>query len=70
MTLQDYEERRESLVAQMASRQQVVEGSQSVTNRPIKDILSAIRALDAEWQREQGTTTARIGRMYFSGEGR
>jgi len=70
MTLQDYEERRESLIAQLASRQQVVEGSQSVTNRPIKDILSAIRALDSEWQRDQGTATARIGRMYFSGEGR
>lgn len=70
MTTQEYQERRESLVAQLASRQQVVEGSQSVTNRPVRDIMTALRALDNEWQQQQGTATARIGRMYFSGEGR
>lgn len=70
MTVQEYQDRRDSLVAQLASRQQVVEGSQSVTNRPIKDVLLALKALDNEWNQSQNTATARIGRIYFSGEGR
>lgn len=70
MTQPEYEAQRAALVAQLSSRQQVVEGSQSVTNRPIKDVLLALKALDNEWQQSQGTVTARIGRIYFSGEGR
>jgi uncharacterized 2Fe-2S/4Fe-4S cluster protein (DUF4445 family) len=70
MTSTEYTTRRESLVAQLASRKAVTVGDRSVTNRDIKEIQLAINALDAEWQRSQGTATARIGRMYISGEGR
>jgi len=70
MTQTEYTTRREQLLAQLAGRQTVTEGDRSVTNRSVKDVQIAISALDAEWQRAQGTNNARIGRMYFSGEGR
>lgn len=70
MTQTEYTTRREQLLAQLSGRQSVTEGDRSVTNRSVKDVQLALSALDAEWQRTQGTTRSRIGYMYFSGEGR
>lgn len=70
MTSAEYTARRESLLAQLAGRQNVTEGDRSVTNRSVKDIQLALSALESEWTRSQGTSTKRIGRLYVSGEGR
>lgn len=70
MTSAEYTAARAKLVAQLSGRQSVTAGDKSVVNRPIKDVQLALAALDAEWQRDSGTSRPRIGRMYVSGEGK
>jgi 5-enolpyruvylshikimate-3-phosphate synthase len=69
MTQSEYDTQRGKLIAAMTGTQSVSSGSASVTKRSIREIQQALQALDAEWQRQNGASTGRIGRLYISGEG-
>jgi len=69
MTSVEYSARRDKILKALAAPQSVTSGDKGVTFRSVRDLQSALAALDAEWTRSQGTTTQpAIGRMY-SGEG-
>lgn len=64
MTSTEYLARRDKILKAMAAPQEAHAGSAGVTNRSMRDLTLGLAALDADWARQNSTTTTSIGRMY------
>lgn len=70
MTSAEYTARRESILARIAGPKSITKGDSGLVNRDAADAERALKLLDYEFARSQGTSTGRIGRLYVSGEGK